>query len=49
MLVLGIQGSPRKKGNTDFLLKTFMKAAEKRGARTHTITVVDQHIEPCAE
>jgi arsenate reductase (thioredoxin) len=49
MLVLGIQGSPRKKGNTDFLLKTFMKAAEKRGARTHTITVVDRHIEPCAE
>ncbi len=49
MLVLGIQGSPRKKGNTDFLLKTFMKAAEKQGARTRVITVIDQHIEPCME
>ena len=39
MLVLGLQGSPRKKGNTNFLLSTFMQAAEKSGARTHTIDV----------
>ena len=31
MLVLGFQGSPRRKGNTSFLLATFMQAAEKLG------------------
>jgi multimeric flavodoxin WrbA len=34
MLVLGLQGSPRKKGNTNYLLSTFMDEAEKFGART---------------
>lgn len=49
MLVLGIQGSPRKKGNTEVLLSTFMKAAKKRGAQTRVITVINQNIEPCME
>jgi len=31
MLVLGLQGSPRKKGNTHFLLSRFMQAAERLG------------------
>lgn len=47
MLVLGLQGSPRKKGNTDYLLSTFMKEVEKTGARTETIDAPRKNIEPC--
>lgn len=49
MLVFGLQGSPRKKGNTNFLLSTFMEAAEKKGARTHIIDVTKGNILPCKE
>jgi multimeric flavodoxin WrbA len=49
MLVLGLQGSPRKKGNTDYLLSAFLKAAENLGARTQVIDVCRRHIEPCRE
>jgi len=47
MFVLGLQGSPRKKGNTNYLLKTFMNEAEKSGARTHVIEVAEKNIIPC--
>lgn len=49
MLVLGIQGSPRKKGNTSYLLSSFMKAAEEMGAETITISPYDYKISPCLE
>lgn len=49
MLALGIQGSPRKKGNSDLLLSAFMEALGKKGLRTHIIDVVRNHIEPCKE
>ncbi len=49
MLVLGLQGSPRRKSNTAFLLSTFLSEAEKLGASTHTIEVCRQNIEPCKE
>ena len=49
MLIFGLQGSPRKKGNTNFLLSTFMEAAEKKGARTHTVDVTKKNILPCKE
>jgi len=49
MLVLGLQGSPRKKGNSNFLLQTFMKTAENMGARTLTIDVTRKNIIPCKE
>ncbi len=49
MLALGLQGSPRIKGNADLLLAAFMNSLAGRGARTHTIQVVKQHIEPCRE
>jgi len=49
MLVLGLQGSPRKKGNTNFLLSTFMNETQKLGARTHVIQVCEKKIEPCKE
>jgi multimeric flavodoxin WrbA len=49
MLVLGFQGSPRKKGNTSFLLSTFMQAAESLGAQTRIIEVTQKNIIPCKE
>lgn len=49
MFVLGLQGSPRKKGNTSFLLSEFMKEAERLGARTHTVEVCKKNIVPCKE
>jgi multimeric flavodoxin WrbA/protein-tyrosine-phosphatase len=49
MLVLGFQGSPRKKGNTHFLLSKFMDAAEKLGAQTQTIEVTKKNIAACKE
>lgn len=47
MFVLGLQGSPRKKGNTAYLLSTVMSGAEKRGAETEQVFVPDLNIEPC--
>jgi multimeric flavodoxin WrbA len=49
MLVLGFQGSPRKKGNTSFLLQNFMQALEKLGAQTRIIEVAQKNIVPCRE
>ena len=49
MLILGLQGSPRKKGNTDYLLSTFLQAAEQRGAATRIIPVAERNILPCKE
>lgn len=49
MLIIGLQGSPRKKGNTNYLLSTFMDAAEKSGARTLTIDVTKKNVVPCKE
>jgi multimeric flavodoxin WrbA len=49
MLILGLQGSPRKKGNTNFLLSAFMKTAEKWGAQSRIVDVTQENIEPCRE
>jgi multimeric flavodoxin WrbA len=49
MLVIGLQGSPRKKGNTSFLLTSFMQAAESLGAQTRIIEVTQKNIIPCKE
>jgi multimeric flavodoxin WrbA len=49
MLVVGLQGSPRKKGNTNYLLSAFMEAAQKAGARTCVIDVTRRNIVPCKE
>lgn len=49
MFVLGLQGSPRKKGNTAALLSTFLEEAEKRGAHTRQLDVARMHITPCQE
>ena len=49
MLVLGLQGSPRKKGNTSYLLKTFMDEVSRLGVKTLTIDVPRKNIVPCNE
>jgi multimeric flavodoxin WrbA len=49
MLALGLQGSPRKKGNSDLLLGQFMAALRQRGSAVRIIDVTSQHIEPCKE
>jgi multimeric flavodoxin WrbA/protein-tyrosine-phosphatase len=47
MFVLGLQGSPRKKGNTNFLLSAFMGEVETRGVETQIINVCEKNIKPC--
>ena len=49
MLVLGLMGSPRKKGNTDFLLSSFMNEVENAGVGTRVIEVAKKKIMPCME
>lgn len=49
MFALGLQGSPRKKGNSDLLLDMFMQELAALGMETRTIEVVRQNIEPCKE
>ncbi|MFC1669746.1 NAD(P)H-dependent oxidoreductase [Spirochaetota bacterium] len=49
MLILGLQGSPRKNGNTSILLSAFMDEAKKLGAQTRVIDVEDREIKPCIE
>ncbi len=49
MLVLGLQGSPRKNGSTSFLLSAFMNEAEKLGAQTRVIEICEKNILPCKE
>jgi len=47
MFVLGLQGSPRKKGNTSALISAFLDQAEKFGADTKYIDVPEKKISPC--
>lgn len=46
MKIVGICGSPRK-GNTEFLLKEALKAAEEKGAETELILLREKKIEFC--
>lgn len=47
MMILGFQGSPRKKSNTHYLLSAFMDEAETLGAQTRIIEVAQKNIVPC--
>lgn len=47
MFVLGLQGSPRKKGNTNHLLSLFMEEIGTHGAVTEIIDVPRTDITPC--
>lgn len=49
MLILGLQGSPRKKGNSHFLLSRFLEEAERLGAETRMVYVAGKQIQPCKE
>lgn len=47
MLVLGLQGSPKKNGSCDYLLKHFLKEVEKMGVEVHMLDVTRMNIRPC--
>jgi len=47
MFVLGLQGSPRKNGNTDILLASFMDKAARAGAAVKTIQAARAGIAAC--
>ena len=47
MKVLGIRGSPRRRGNTDLLLEQALAAARGAGAQVETITLQGLNINPC--
>ena len=49
MFVLGLQGSPRKNGNTSILLASFLAEAERLGAQTYNLAVADKRVTPCQE
>ncbi|MFH1904577.1 MAG: flavodoxin family protein [bacterium] len=49
MKVLGINGSPRKGGNTDILLGNALKGAKNKGARVEKIVLNDLKFSPCQE
>ena len=44
---MGIVGSPRKGGNTEIMVREALEAAQKAGAETELILVVDKNISPC--
>ncbi|MBF0103564.1 MAG: NAD(P)H-dependent oxidoreductase [Desulfobacterales bacterium] len=47
LFVLGLQGSPRKKGNTHDLLSAFMDRVAGLGAKTMVIPITECNIRPC--
>ncbi len=49
MRILGIGGSPRVGGNSDFLLETALEAAAEAGAEVERLYVRELEISPCRE
>ena len=47
MLVLGLQGSPRKNGSADYLLRHVLREIEKTGAAVETLDIPRMNIRPC--
>ena len=47
MNILGILGSPRKRGNTDTLLDIALKEAKGQGATVSKVSLRDRRIAPC--
>jgi multimeric flavodoxin WrbA len=45
--VLGISGSPRRNGNTELLIREFMRGAEAAGNKTELIILSELKISPC--
>jgi len=47
MLVLGLQGSPKKNGSSDYLLKHFLAEIEKMGVEIQMLDVTRMNVKPC--
>ena len=47
MKILGIVGSPRKRGNTEIMVREALGAARKAGARTEIVLVANKKIAGC--
>lgn len=47
MKVLGINGSPRKNGNTELLVREAMVGAQEAGAEVEILNIAGQVIAPC--
>ena len=47
MFVLSFNGSPRRKGNTEYLLSLFMDEAKQKGFETKVINAASESYEPC--
>ena len=47
MKVLGIEGSPRKSGNTEKLVRKILEGAEEAGAQTQFIKLIDHDLKFC--
>jgi len=45
--ILGVIGSPRKKGNTDILVSKILEGAKSEGAKIETIYLADLNIQEC--
>lgn len=49
MKILAINGSPKgEKGNTEVILKPFLKGCEEAGAKTETVYLKDKNIKHCS-
>lgn len=46
-MILGIEGSPRKGGNSHTLLQAILSGAEEAGASSHTVHLRDYRFDPC--
>ena len=47
MRVLGISGSPRRGGNTDFVINAALGVLAKEGLETEFVSLADRPIQPC--
>ena len=47
MRVLGISGSPRRGGNTDFAINTALEILAKEGIETEFVSLADRPVQPC--
>ena len=45
--VLGISGSPRRNGNSELLIREFMRGAEAGGHKTKLVILSELKISPC--
>ncbi len=47
LTIVGVNGSPRKGGETATLLRKFLEEFDKNGGETHLIDLIDKKINPC--